>query len=119
MPSNDDESVDSSGLGFDKLDGIFVRFGAHWKNLTVHELFDVAYSQNLPDLDDLFSDRATWTQLKSDVIKTMRKQIAAFVSEGATSTPDKTKIAPIFNELSFYTRGVRRVSLSYRNWLLV
>ena len=106
MPSNDDESVDSSGLGFDKLDGIFIRFGSHWNNLTVHKLFDVAYSQNLPDLDDLFSDGAARTQLKSDVIKKIRKQIIVFVSEGATSTTDKTKISPIFNELSFYTRGV-------------
>jgi len=34
--------------------GIFFRFGAHWKNLTVHKSLDVAYSQNLLDLDDLF-----------------------------------------------------------------
>ena len=61
MPSADDpprdaDSVDTTGLGFDKLDGVFIRFGPHWKNLTIHKSMDVAYSQNLPDLDNLFSD---------------------------------------------------------------
>ena len=57
----DAESVNTIGLGFDKLYAIFVHFGAPWKNLTVAKLFDVAYAQNLPDLDDLFRDGATQT----------------------------------------------------------
>ena len=84
---NDNDSIDTTGLGFDKLYGILVRFGAHWKNLTVHKLFDVAYSQNLPDLDDLSSDGTTRTQLKRDVIERIRKQIIKFVTIRATSTP--------------------------------
>jgi len=94
---DDNKSIDTTDLGFDKLDGICVRFRAHWKNLTVHKLFDVPYLQNLPDLDNLFSDRTARIQLKLDVIKKIRKQIITFVSEHATSTPDKTKIAPIIN----------------------
>ena len=100
----DAESVDTTGLGFDKLDAIFVRFGTHWKNLTVAKLFDVAYAQNLPDLDDLFRDGATRTQLNSDVIKRIRKQLIAIVTPRATSTPDKTKIAPIINAFFFSPR---------------
>ena len=110
----DAESVDTTGLGFDKLDGILVRFGAHWKNLTVHKLFDVAYSQNLPDLNNLFSDGATRTQLKPDVIKRIRKQFLEIATIRATSTPDKTKIAPIINELFFYTKASRGVTIPIR-----
>ena len=106
----DGDSVDTTGLGFDKIDGIFIRFGPHWKNLTVNKLLDVAYSQNLPDLDELFSDGNSRTQLKSSVIKLIRKQLVAFVSIRATSTPDKTKIAPIINELFFNTKSPRGVS---------
>ena len=53
-PPTDANLVDTTGLGYDKLEGIFIRFGPHWKNLTVNKLLDVAYSQNLPDLDELF-----------------------------------------------------------------
>ena len=69
VADTDKQSIDTTSLGFDQLDGILVQFGAHWKNLTIHKNFDVAYSQNLLDLDDLFSDGTTRTQLKSDVIK--------------------------------------------------
>jgi len=95
------------------LDGIFIRFGAHWKNLAVHRSLDVAYSQNLPDLAALFSDESR-TQLKSSVIKLTWKQIVEVVTPRATSTPDKTKIAPILNELFFYTRTIRGVSIPVR-----
>ena len=98
--------MDTTGLVFDKLVGIFFRFGAHWKNLTVQKSLDVAYSQNLPDLDDLFSDESR-TQSKSAVIKLIRKQVVEVVTPQATSTPDKTKIAPILNDLFFYTKAIR------------
>ena len=114
MHTDDAKSVDTTGLGFDKLDGLFVHFGSHWKNLTVHKLFDVAYSQNLLNLDDLFSDGATQTQLKSDVIKPIRKQLLEIVTIRATSTPDKRKIAPIINALLFYTKASRGVSIPIR-----
>ena len=64
VDGNDNNSIDTTGLGFDTLDGLCIRFGEHWKNNTVHTFFDVAYSQNLLNLDDLFSDGAAWTQLK-------------------------------------------------------
>ena len=105
--------MDTTGLVFDKLVGIFFRFGAHWKNLTVHRLLDVAYSQHLPDLDALFSDE-TRTQLKSSGIKIIRKQLVELVATRATSTPDKTKIAPILNKLFFYTKAARGVSIPVR-----
>ena len=76
----DGDSVDTTGLGFDKIDGIFIRFGPHWKNLTVNKLLDVAYSQYLPNLDELFSDGSSGTQLKSTVIKLIRKQLVEFIS---------------------------------------
>ena len=113
-PPTDANLVDTTGLGYDKLEGIFIRFGPHWKNLTVNKLLDVAYSQNLLDLDDLFSDGSTRTQLKSTVIKRIRKQLIEFVSIHATSTPDKTKIAHIINELFFHTKYTRTVSFPVR-----
>ena len=110
----DNDSVNTTGLGFDKIDGIFIRFGPHWKNLTVIKLLDVAYSQNLPDLDGLFSDGSSRTQLKSSVIKLIRKQLVAFIGNRATSTLDKTKIAPIINELFFNTKSPRGISFPVR-----
>ena len=49
MPTADNtpaegDSVDTTVLGFDTLEGVFIRFGPHWKNLTVHKSLDVAYS---------------------------------------------------------------------------
>jgi len=110
----DGDSVDTTGLGFDKIDGIFIRFGPHWKNLTVNKLLDVAYSQYLSNLDELFSDGSSRTQLKSTVIKLIRKQLVEFISIRATSTPDKTKIAPIINELFFNTKSPRHASFPVR-----
>ena len=106
----DGDSVNTTGLGFDKIDGIFIRFGPHWKNLAVNKLLNIAYSQNLPDLDELFSDGSSRTQLKPTAIKLIRKQLVEFVSIRATTTPDKTKIAPIINELFFKTKSPRGVS---------
>ena len=74
---------------------------------------DVAYSQNLPDLAALFSD-VSRTQLKPTVIKLIRQQVVEVVTPRATSTPNKTKIAPILNELFFYTRAARGVSIPVR-----
>ena len=85
VPPTDAESVDTTGLGFDKVEGFFIRFGPHWKNLTVHKSLYVAYSQNLPDLDDLFSDGSSRTELKSNVIKLIRKQLVDCISIRATS----------------------------------
>ena len=53
------------------------------------------------------SDGPTRTQLKSDVIQRIRKQLIKFVTIQAKSTPDKTKIATIINELFFYTHASR------------
>jgi len=85
IPPTDAKSVDTTGLGFVKLEGVFIRFGPHWKNLTVHKSLYVAYSQNLPDLDDLFSDGSSRTELKSNVIKLIRKQLVDCISIRATS----------------------------------
>ena len=78
------------------------RFAEHAQYPGIHSKFDFAFSYEITEPDDLYTDAELRTTLHPSAITLVRMKIVDSIKSQATSTADTTKILPMFNHDSIF-----------------
>ena len=90
------------------------RFAEHAQYPGINEKFNLAYSYEITDPDDLFLDAALRTTLQPSAASLVRAKIVDSIKSQATSTAYTYKILPMFNNLLLSTEDTTGLHFQIR-----